>query len=65
MSITATTVDTIEDMAREHYEAARKRVSGRPAWEDLNPNDDYDMGMREYAMEQARATRRAELGIGE
>lgn len=51
-----TTADTaaIEAKAREHYEASRKRVSGRPAWERLNPADPYDMGMRETAISRAR-----------
>jgi hypothetical protein len=44
----------IEAQARELYEASRKNVSGRPAWEHLNPNDPYDMGMREHALSIAR-----------
>lgn len=50
----------IEEKARELYEASRKRVSGRPAWEKLNPNDAYDMGMRETALSQAREIYRKE-----
>jgi hypothetical protein len=45
----------IEAAARDHYEAARRRVAGRPAWEHLDPNDPYDMGMRGCAIAQARA----------
>jgi hypothetical protein len=44
----------IEAKARELYESRRKIVSGRPAWEKLNPNDAYDMGMRETALAMAR-----------
>jgi len=40
----------IEKVARELYERSRTRVSGRPKWEDLNPDDPYDMGMKENAM---------------
>lgn len=43
----------IEAKARELYEESRKRVSGRPAWEKLNPNDPYDMGMRSMAIAKA------------
>ncbi|TLX12104.1 hypothetical protein [Rhizobium sp. MHM7A] len=50
----------IEAKAREIYEASRKRVSGRPAWERLNPSDPYDMGMRETALSQAREAYRKE-----
>ena len=47
--------DAIEKRAKELYEESRKRVSGRPKWEDLNPNDPYDMGMRGVAIENAKA----------
>jgi len=46
--------DEIEAKARELYEASRKRVSCRPAWEKLNPRDPYDMGMRSFAIDQAK-----------
>lgn len=45
----------IEREAERLYEEARKRVSGRPAWRNLNPNCPYDMGMRATAVEKARA----------
>ena len=43
----------IETRAREIYEAARKNISGRPSWEKLNPNDLYDMSMKNVAFKQA------------
>lgn len=46
--------DHLEIRAKQLYEQARKIVAGRPKWEDLNPNDPYDMGMRETAMNEAR-----------
>lgn len=48
-------LDEVEAKARELYQAARRRVAGRPAWENLDPNDAYDMGMREHALDMARA----------
>lgn len=47
--------DLLESAARHLYEEARKNVAGRPKWEDLNPSDPYDMGMRAAAFAQARA----------
>lgn len=41
-------------LARSLYEASRKRVSGRPPWDRLNPKDAYDMGMRGTAIRAAR-----------
>lgn len=41
-------------IARGLYEASRKRVSGRPSWDRLNPKDAYDMGMRDTAIRAAR-----------
>ncbi|WP_158285732.1 hypothetical protein [Pseudohoeflea suaedae] len=45
--------DVIEQVARQLYEDGRKRVSGRPAWENLDPRCPYDMGMRSVAIERA------------
>ncbi len=44
----------VEARAKDLYEQARKKVIGRPAWERLDPNDPYDMGMRETALQKAR-----------
>lgn len=44
----------IEARARDLYEAGRKRVSGRPGWDHLDPNCPYDMGMRNHALTEAR-----------
>lgn len=44
----------VEAAARADYEAARKRVRGRPVWEKLNPFCSYDMGMQSYFLEVAR-----------
>lgn len=49
------TEDQIEARARALYEARRKNVSGRPSWELLNDNDQYDVGMKNAAREKARA----------
>ncbi|KZC01439.1 hypothetical protein ABID82_004275 [Methylobacterium sp. PvP062] len=43
-----------EAAARAHYEAGRRRVSGRPAWRDLNPHCPYDLGMIEHAYAEGR-----------
>src|SRR4051812_27056226 len=45
--------DNREPVAKCLYEAARKRVGGRPAWEKLDPGDAYDMGMRDFALAEA------------
>lgn len=44
----------IEARARDLYEAGRKRVSGRPAWDSLDPRCPYDMGMRNHALSEAK-----------
>ena len=49
---TATTCDR-ETIARDHYEASRRRVRGRPSWGNLDPKCSYDMGMKSYAYECA------------
>ena len=46
-------MDDIESKAREIYEASRKRVGGRPKWENLG-DDPYDQGMKQAAYSQAR-----------
>lgn len=48
------TDDAREATARNHYEAHRALVAGRPAWEDLNPGDSYDFGMMQHARSAAR-----------
>lgn len=45
----------IEAKAREIYEKAREDVEGRPAWEDLDRSDPYDLGMIGHAYDRARA----------
>jgi hypothetical protein len=50
------TAAEIEAEARRHYENGRKKVGGRPKWENLNMNDPYDMGMRQHAIEEAKAS---------
>lgn len=45
----------IEELAKQLYELSRRRVSGRPSWDRLNPNDAYDMGMRDHALASAKA----------
>lgn len=54
MDFVPTTPDPIMERARQIYENGRKRVSGRPKWDALNPDDAYDNGMRQVAIEQAR-----------
>lgn len=44
----------IERRARELYEAGRKRVRGRPAWDQLDPNCPYDLGKKAHAMSEAK-----------
>lgn len=44
-----------EAIARHLYNDARKRVGGRPPWGDLDPDDAYDMGMRNHALSEADA----------
>ncbi|SFF87928.1 ribosomal protein L7/L12 [Methylobacterium sp. yr596] len=44
----------VERRARELYEAGRKRVRGRPAWDQLDPNCPYDLGMKAYALSEAK-----------
>lgn len=48
-------VDAIEEKAKQLYEQSRRYVEGRPHWDDLNPDDPYDMGMAERARATARA----------
>ena len=57
-SSSAEALPDLEPLARQLYEASRKRVSGRPAWERLNQNDPYDMGMRSMAFEKAAEAQR-------
>lgn len=45
--------DNREAVAKSLYEAFRKRVGGRPAWDKLAPGDAYDMGMRNFALAEA------------
>ncbi|MDZ5647166.1 hypothetical protein [Nitrospirillum sp. BR 11828] len=45
----APVANRIEAKAREIYEANRAKVAGRPAWEALNRNDPWDMGMIKHA----------------
>lgn len=47
--------DPIMTEAKRLYEESRQRVSGRPAWEDLDPQDPYDMGMRQHAYDLAKS----------
>lgn len=49
------TAAEIETEARRQYENGRKKVGGRPKWENLDMNDPYDMGMRQHAIETAKA----------
>lgn len=56
----AATPDPTALRARYIYEQARRRVTGRPRWEDLNPNDAYDKAMIDLAMRTARAELKAE-----
>lgn len=51
----------LEAEARRRYEDSRKIVAGRPAWEDLDPDCPYDMGMKAYAFTEARKS----LGLPE
>lgn len=50
----------LDDCARFLYEQGRKEIEGRPAtlpwpvWEDLDPDDPYDIGMRAAAYFLAR-----------
>ena len=46
--------DPLMDRAQAIYEEARKRVAGRPRWEQLNDHDPYDQGMRQVAIDLAR-----------
>jgi hypothetical protein len=52
----------VETRARADYEASRKRVTGRPSWERLNPHDPYDMGVRQIALDRARGEIINEVG---
>jgi hypothetical protein len=52
----------VETRACADYEASRKRVAGRPAWDRLNPHDPYDMGMRQIALDRARGEIINEVG---
>jgi|DEB0MinimDraft_10_1074344.scaffolds.fasta_scaffold409886_2 hypothetical protein len=45
--------DELEAAAKEFYEASRRKVSGRPPWDRLNPKDPYDMGMKQRAYDEA------------
>jgi hypothetical protein len=57
---TAQALPDLEPLARELYEASRKRVSGRPPWERLNQNCAYDMGMQSTAFRLAAEQRTRE-----
>ena len=46
---------SLDEFARLLYEDGRRYVEGRPAWEDLDPQDPYDAGMKEAAYRLARA----------
>lgn len=45
----------LELAAEAMYERGRRSVGGRPRWDKLNPNEPYDMGMKEEARRQAIA----------
>lgn len=49
----ASIADALEARAKQRYEEGRLSVEGRPAWEDLNPSDPYDQGMRQAALRLA------------
>ena len=43
----------IELASEAMYERGRRLVSGRPRWDRLNPNEPYEMGMKQAAREMA------------
>ncbi len=44
----------VERRARKLYEEGRKQVRGRPAWEKIDPNCPYVLGMKAHAMAEAK-----------